>query len=180
MIVAAGNQTGRVAVPDLANVLDLSENVGADSWMADGGTNLLAASRWKVLRNLAIAVVVLAVVGVGAFFLLGGKKEDTNQAVAPVPADAAVPVEDPKPKPDAGPSRDDILAISKFGFFSIDATAKTTIYVDNVRLGETPMKRAPLQPGPHKVRAVTKGKKPKEFEITVIGGRDTDEGMLEW
>ena len=61
-----------------------------------------------------------------------------------------------------------------------EASAKTTIYVDGRLLGETPMDRLPLLPGPHKVKAVTKGKKPKEFEITIIGGRDTDEGTITW
>jgi hypothetical protein len=30
------------------------------------------------------------------------------------------------------------------------------------------------------VKAVTKGKKPKEWTITIVGGRDTDEGMITW
>jgi hypothetical protein len=106
-----------------------------------------------------------------------------DESVAQVPADAAakrVYVPD-EAKPDAAEiSKEDIVAISKFGFFSINATVKTTIYVDNVRYGETPMQRLPLPPGPHKVKAVTKGKKPKEFMITVVGGRDTDEGTINW
>jgi len=184
MIVAsAGSNTSKVVLPDLANVLDLSDNVGADSWMADGGTDLLSSHRWKSLRNIGIALVVLGAVGVGAFMLINSKKGDDDKKVAvPVVSDAAVKRSgDDQPKPDADLiSRDDIVALSKFGFFSIDASAKTTVYVDNVRLGDTPMKRAPLQPGPHKVKVVTKGKKPKEFDITIIGGRDTDQGLITW
>jgi hypothetical protein len=100
-----------------------------------------------------------------------------------VPVDAAVKrtYVPENQRPDAQEiSKDDIVALSKFGFFSINASAKTTIYVDNVRYGETPMQRLPLPPGPHKVKAVTKGKKPKEFMITIIGGRDTDEGTINW
>ena len=85
------------------------------------------------------------------------------------------------PRPDAQEiSKDDIVALSKFGFFSITSTTKTTIYVDNVRYGETPMQRLPLPPGPHKVKAVTKGKKAREFMITIIGGRDTEQETIEW
>jgi serine/threonine protein kinase len=180
MIVQPG-QTGRVQVPDLANVLDLSENVGADSWMAEGGTDLLSSHRWKSLRNLVIILVALGAAGAGLFLLLTMKKGDERPLVAPPAADAAVPRVVQETPPDAAEiSREDIMAISKFGFFSIDATAKTTIYVDNVRYGETPMQRLPLPPGPHKVKAVTKGKKPKEWTITIMGGRDTDEGTITW
>jgi serine/threonine protein kinase len=179
IVQSAGNQTGKVAIPDLAAVLDLSENVGADSWMAEGGTNLLSSSRMQSLRNLVIGLVLIAAVGAGVFYLMSTQKDDTAKIATPVYEDAGVKV-DQTPIDAPAMSRDDIVAISKFGFFSIDASAKTTIYVDNVRLGETPMKRAPLQPGPHKVKAVTKGKKAKEFDITIIGGRDTDEGLITW
>ncbi len=178
MIVQSGSQTGKVAIPDLAAVLDLSEDVGADAWMADGGTNLLSSSRMKSLRNLVIMLVLVGL-GVAAYIVMNPDKgEPEPKVVAPV-MDASV--KEIEPPPDApGISRDDIVAISKFGFFSIDASAKTTVYVDNVRLGETPMKRAPLQPGPHRVKLVTKGKKPKELDITIIGGRDTDQGLISW
>jgi len=173
-------ETGKIELPNLENVLDLSANVGADAWMAEGGTDLLSSHRMKTLRNAAIAIVLIAAVVVGAVIVIGSS--DGN-AVAKAPPDAAVRrtyVPD-QPKPDAAEmSKDDIVAISKFGFFSINAPTKTTIYVDNVRYGETPMQRLPLSPGPHKVKAVTKGKKPKEWMITIIGGRDTDEGMIAW
>jgi serine/threonine protein kinase len=182
MIVHSGG-TGKVELPDLGNVLDLSENVGADSWMAEGGTDLLSSHRMKSLRNLLIALVGVAAVAAGVWFLIGRSGGDEQQPSVQVPADAAVKrvyVPD-EPKPDATEiSKDDIVALSKFGFFSINANAKTTIYVDNVRYGETPMQRLPLPPGPHKVKAVTKGKKAKEFMITIIGGRDTDEGTINW
>jgi serine/threonine protein kinase len=182
MIVHSGG-TGKIELPNLENVLDLSENVGADAWMAEGGTDLLSSHRMKSLRNLVVVLLGVAAVAVGIWYFLSRVGGDDNNATAQVPADAAVKrtyVPD-EPKPDAAEiSKDDIVALSKFGFFSINANAKTTIYVDNVRYGETPMQRLPLPPGPHKVKAVTKGKKPKEFMITIIGGRDTDEGTIEW
>lgn len=181
MIVHSGG-TGKVELPDLGNVLDLSANVGADAWMADGGTDLLSSHRLKTLRNLVLALLGLAAVAVGIWFL-NSRAVNDDTPVVQAPPDAAekrVYVPEP-PRPDAEEmSKDDIVALSKFGFFTIDANRKTTIYVDNVRYGETPMVRLPLTPGPHKVKAVTKGKKPKEFMITIIGGRDTDEGTIEW
>jgi serine/threonine protein kinase len=181
MIVHSGG-TGKIDIPDLGNVLDLSADVGADAWMVEGGTDLLSSHRLRTLRNLMIALVIAGAAVVGIWYFLSRMSSD-DESVAQVPADAAakrVYVPD-EAKPDAAEiSKEDIVAISKFGFFSINATVKTTIYVDNVRYGETPMQRLPLPPGPHKVKAVTKGKKPKEFMITVVGGRDTDEGTINW
>ena len=56
--------TGRIQVQviDLERVLDRSENVGADSWMADDGTNLLASHRWRscaLPRQLSSALQTL-------------------------------------------------------------------------------------------------------------------------
>jgi hypothetical protein len=181
MIVHSGG-TGKVELPDLSTVLDLSEDVGADQWMVEGGTDLLSGHRLRAMRNLFIAVIAVGAVIVGIWYLVS-RLGDDEEPVAHVRQDAAIKrkyVPD-EPKPDAQEiSKDDIVALSKFGFFSINANQKTTIYVDNVRYGETPMQRLPLPPGPHKVKAVTKGKKPKEFMITIIGGRDTDEGTIDW
>ncbi len=181
-MIVQQHQTGRVTLPDLENVLDLSENVGADAWMAEGGTDLLSSHRWKSLRNIFIAILAIAVLGVGIFmFTRATSKGEDTKVVTPAPADASVKRVAPVAPPDAEEiSKEDIVALSKFGFFTIDATAKTTIYVDNVRYGETPMKRLPLAPGPHKVKAVTKGKKAREFMITIIGGRDTEQDTIEW
>jgi hypothetical protein len=180
---STGSQTGKVALPDLANVLDLSEDVGADQWMAEGGTNLLASHRWKSLRNLILVLVGLGVVGVGVYMFFKMTAGDVNKkVVAAPPPDAAVMKKNTQPPPPDAPevNKNDIIALSKFGFFTIDASAKTTIYVDNVRYGETPMQRLPLTPGPHKVKAVAKGKKPREFMITIIGGRDTEQETIDW
>jgi len=182
MIVHSGG-TGKLELPDLGNVLDLSANVGADAWMAEGGTDLLSSHRLRSLRNLMIALVVIAGAAVGVWYLLTKLGNTEHAPVAQAPADAGVKrvyVPAPPPPDAEEMSKDDIVALSKFGFFSIDASHKTTIYVDNVRYGETPMQRLPLPPGPHKVKAVTKGKKAKEWVITIIGGRDTDEGTIKW
>jgi hypothetical protein len=115
------------------------------------------------------------------FFKMTSNSDDAKVVTAPPPDAAVVKKNVPPPPPDAPEvNKNDIIALSKFGFFTIDATAKTTIYVDNVRYGETPMQRLPLNPGPHKVKAVTKGKKAREFMITIIGGRDTEQETIDW
>ncbi|HEV7559440.1 MAG TPA: hypothetical protein VGO00_28385, partial [Kofleriaceae bacterium] len=77
-------------------------------------------------------------------------------------------------------SREDIVALSKFGFLSLTATATTTVYVDNTRIGDTPLRRLPLSPGPHTVKAMGPKGKVKTMKITIYGGRDTDEGTINW
>jgi serine/threonine protein kinase len=166
-------------------VLDLSTSVPVDTWMANPDTNLLRAHRWKSLRNVLIVMGVLAIVIVVAVLvvpMLGGdnkepvvvndKTPDAQPHVAPVDASTV--------KSDAN-DRDTIVALSKFGFFSITANAKTTIFIDGKNIGETPLTRLPLSPGPHKVKAIgPRGKKPKEFSITIYGGRDTEEDEIKW
>jgi len=77
-------------------------------------------------------------------------------------------------------SKDDILAISRFGYLTIKSNVKTTIYVDGKYIGETPMTRLPLPPGPKKIKAVGPKNKTKLINTTILGGQDTDEGTLIW
>ncbi|HEY1816479.1 MAG TPA: serine/threonine-protein kinase [Kofleriaceae bacterium] len=180
MIVGQG--TGKVSLPDLDQVLDLSANVGADSWMADDGTNLLAAHRWKSVRNSGIALAILAVVFIAIVFIVnsGGREEPVQHVAAP-PADASIrkPIVDDVPI-DAPDDHDTIVALSKYGFFSITATATSTVFVDDQRIGQTPLTRLPLKPGPHTVKVIGPKNKSKIIKVTIIGGRDEDEGTIEW
>ena len=166
-------------LPD--GVIDLSANVPVDSWMANPDTNLLRAHRMKSVLTVIAALVVLGALGVGAvLFLQGSDSEKTgDKIITPIPADAAVP------KPEAidastNMSKDDILAISRFGYLTIKANAKTTIFVDGKYIGETPMTRLPLPPGPKKIKAVGPKNKTKLINTTILGGQDTDEGTLIW
>jgi serine/threonine protein kinase len=181
MIVHPGSS--RVAMPP-PGVLDLSSSVQPDSWMIDPNTDLLRGHRLRSLRNAALAIVALAVMVVAIFFAtrLMDNPEDRRHAVLPPPPpDAAVPrAVDPPVDAAVGPSRDDIVALSRFGFFSISANARTQIYVDNNKIGDTPLTRIPLSPGPHKVKAIGPRGKVKMINIVIYGGRDTDEGTINW
>jgi len=179
--------TGKVQLVDLDAVLDLSADVGADSWMADDGTNLLAAHRWKSVRNALVALAIFAAAAVAIVLVvqfLGNRSSSSPKIVNTVPADAAIraPIHDIQLDAGDGMTQEqkDIVALSKFGFFSITSNAKTTIYVDDKMIGETPLTRLPLKPGPHTVKAVGPKGKSKIVKITIIGGRDTDEGSLDW
>ena len=183
MIVGAPG-TGKVQMVDLDQVLDLSADVGADSWMADDGTNLLAAHRWKSLRNTMIGLAVIGVL-IGAIVLvvqfLGSRATPKTQVLSAAPADAAVrqPIHDIPIDADTK-EHDDIIALSKFGFYSLTSNSKTTVFVDDKNIGETPLTRLPLKPGPHTVKAVGPKNKSKIIKITIIGGQDTDSGSIDW
>ena len=185
MIVAPGST--RVIAPQPrphgGQVIDLSGTMLPDSWMIDPNTDLLRGHRLRSIRNAAIAIAAIAVVSAIIWFVTSQVGESTNHNPAPVPMiDAPEPADAAEPPPDAstGPTRDDIYALSKYGFFSIAATARTQIYVDNNKIGETPLTRLPLQPGPHKIKAIGPRGKVKLITTTIYGGRDTDEGTITW
>jgi serine/threonine protein kinase len=176
--------TGKVQLVDLDQVLDLSADVGADAWMADGGTNLLAAHRWKSLRNAAIAIaiftaLIVAIVLVVQFLNSRAAQKTTAMAAAPLDASIRPTIKDIPVDADTK-EHDDIIALSKFGFYSLTSNSKTTVFVDDKNIGETPLTRLPLKPGPHVVKAVGPKNKTKIIKITIIGGQDTDSGSVDW
>ena len=178
MIVQPGSQG--IALPrPVADVPDLSGNMPADSWMLDAGTDLLRSHRLRTLRNTLIALILLGGIGAGGAYLLKSNKPAPAPVVVHVPADAA-PVKLVTTPPDADMSHDDIRALSKYGFLTLDANEHTTIYVDGKNIGDTPLKQLPLPPGPHTVKAVGPHNKTKTLKIAIIGGRDDNEGSITW
>ena len=163
-------------------VIDLSSTMLPDSWMIDPNTDLLRSHRLRSIRNAAIALGAVAAVTV-AVFLVTSRLGDASRSVVPPPPvieiDAAVP---DATDPDADPelTRDEIVKLSRFGFFSIAATARTQIYIDANKIGETPLTRFPLTPGPHRVKAIGPRGKVKQISITIYGGRDTVEDTITW
>jgi Protein kinase domain/PEGA domain len=183
MIVGAPG-TGKVQLVDLDAVLDLSSDVGADAWMADGGTNLLAAHRWKSIRNSLVAIAILAVVVLAIALVVqfmgkSSPRPADNNAMAPADAAIKLAIHD---LPDAAvdDGHDNIIALSKFGFYSLTSNAKTTVYVDDKNIGETPLTRLPLKPGPHTIKLVGPKGKTKILKIAITGGADTDSGSQDW
>jgi len=145
----------------------------------DISTDLLGARR----RGFAIKLVAGTILACGLAFAMYAMSSGKAKAVAP-PLDADDSSADYIPPPrDAGladANKDDIVALSKIGFFSIDADKPTEIFVDGTSRGFTPIDRIALSPGPHKVKAVGPRKKSKRFEITVYGGKDTAWGTIYW
>ncbi|HET9485691.1 MAG TPA: serine/threonine-protein kinase [Xanthomonadales bacterium] len=172
-------------VPALpAGVLDLSTNMPVDTWMANPDTDLLSGHRMKGIRNIFIVLLVLAAAGAGIFFLVN--RDSEGKAVAPPPAQDAgmktVAVDAKEVEIDAAGtmSQEDIIALSRYGFFSVTATSKTKIFVDDKLVGETPLTRVPLKPGIYKVKAVGPRGKSKEWKVSIFATKDTDEGTISW
>jgi hypothetical protein len=172
--------SGRATLPP-GRVIDLSGNMLPDSWMIDPSTDLLRSHRLRSIRNAAIAIGSITLIAVLVFVITSRMGDATSHTAmtTPPPIDAAVP-DAAEPDAPSGPSREDIIALSHYGFFSIAATAKTQIYIDNKAIGETPLTRLPLAPGPHKVKAIGPRGKIKTLNIIVLGGQDTDEGTINW
>jgi hypothetical protein len=164
-----------------AGVIDLSEKVSpVDTWMANPDTDLLRGHRMRGIRNVVIGIVILGALVAGGVFFLQRGSGDSNPVTTNVPPDAAVK-HLPVAAPDAGISKDDIYAISRFGYITITANQKTTIYVDGKNIGETPMTRLPLAPGPKKIKAIgPKKNQKKEFSTVILGGQDAEPIDIEW
>jgi hypothetical protein len=164
-----------------AGVIDLSEKVSpVDTWMANPDTDLLRGHRMRGIRNVVIGIVILGALVAGGVFFLQRGSSDSNTVTTSVPPDAGVK-KAPVAPPDAGISKDDIYAISRFGYITITSNQKTTIYVDGKNIGETPMTRLPLPPGPKKIKAIgPKKNQKKEFSTVILGGQDAEPIDIEW
>ncbi len=148
--------------------------------LGDPSTDLIKEWRKRRVRNVVIGGVVsgLVIAAVIAVIVVGGGVKSSQSVVQPPPAstDAAPAVVVP---PDAS-DRDSITALSKYGFYSVDASAKTQIFIDNQRVGEAPITRLPLGPGVHHVKAIGPKSKIKKFDISIYATEDTDSGTLQW
>jgi eukaryotic-like serine/threonine-protein kinase len=182
------SQSRMVAMPPAAmNVAPMAPvgptgQLTTDAVMStDLSTDLLGERRRGFVIKAAVGIG-LAIAAAVALFLAASGGDDKQAAAPPDAAVEEAPDVIVKPSGDAGVSKDDIIAISKFGYFSINADEPTVIFIDDKRIGDTPLTRLPLSPGPHKVKAVGPGKKPKvkKFDITIFGGKDTDWGTIDW
>jgi serine/threonine protein kinase len=155
---------------------------------AAGSLVTLEDPSFDLVRGYRRKNMVKTMVGVGALAVLAliviivaksGDDSTTSQVVAVAPIDAAPPA-DATPVPDARDHRRDIIDYARQGYLNLEASAKTTIYIDNKLVGETPLTRWPLKPGIHQIRAVGPKGKITKLEVTIHGGKDTDAPMITW
>jgi hypothetical protein len=66
------------------------------------------------------------------------------------------------------------------GSFTIGSKPFARIYIDGGYVGDTPLFRHVLKPGPHTVRAVLEDGRSKTFAIKVVAEQELNSGTLAW
>jgi eukaryotic-like serine/threonine-protein kinase len=149
---------------------------------ADDPSSLLRASRSKMIRNAIIALVVIAA-AIALVLVVTSSKKDTTPVIAAgsdtIDAAKATPPQ-VVDAPGNQISRDDIEAMSRYGYLTLDSEPKAKLFLNDKLVGETPFDRLPLPHGVYKAKAVTLNGKTKRFELIVHGGQDVKLDPLDW
>lgn len=152
----------------------------------DPSTDLLGEWRKKRVRTLyvaggvaALAVAAFVVFGLGGNGAAATGGGTTDAGVAALAADAAVaavPVDAAEPT-DA--SREAIIAENRYGYLTLTARSRFTVYVDGNRVVDDAFDQYPLRPGPHKIKVVGPRGKTERFEV-IIEAAKTETKHFDW
>ncbi|MBP9086184.1 MAG: serine/threonine protein kinase [Kofleriaceae bacterium] len=145
----------------------------------DDAAKLLGASRNRTMRNLAV-IAVVAAIAIAAVLVLNRSEQQQPIIENAIVVDAAPPPPPPIDAPKNQMSREDIAAMSRYGFLTMDSDPKAKLFLDDKLIGETPFKRFPLAPGNYKAKVVGAGGKKKLFDLTIYGGKDAELGAVNW
>lgn len=74
---------------------------------------------------------------------------------------------------------DDPAAVTS-GWYAIDSAPYATIFIDDRKIGDTPLDRIALPAGSHRVRAVLADGRQRTFAITIAPDQKTSQGTLRW
>jgi serine/threonine-protein kinase len=66
------------------------------------------------------------------------------------------------------------------GWYAIDSTPYATVFIDDRKIGDTPLDRIALPTGAHRVRAVLADGRQRTFSIDIAPDRKTSSGTLTW
>jgi serine/threonine-protein kinase len=77
------------------------------------------------------------------------------------------------------PGRDPAVATAT-GWYAIDSAPYATIFVDDRKIGDTPLDRIALPAGSHRVRAVLADGRQRTFAVTIAADQKTSQGTLRW
>jgi serine/threonine protein kinase len=150
-------------------------------------------------KRLIVPVILASFVsGVAVLYLTRGGNQDPKASEASVAAalDAGQPMASRnQPAPDATvslimsdaaptvemPEVEDAPKIDKRpAYLTIDSAPYATIFVDGKKLGVTPIFKAKLSPGTHKLRAVSATGAKKHMKLKLKPGRTKNLGRLRW
>jgi hypothetical protein len=120
------------------------------------------------------------------------RKPSTHPPAAPgsartddLPASDRAPAAGPSPpagspSPTGSTSPAGAPAPAASGWYAIDSNPYATIFVDDRKIGDTPLDRIPLSAGAHRVRAVLADGRQRSFAIDIAPDRKTSSGTLTW
>ena len=165
--------------------LSTTPDLAASRSFDELSTDFLRSSRRRSVAGILFGAVALAGIGMGVYYVTHSSSSGEQAASAPamIAIDASPPVTLDAGAPiDAdSSSRDNIVALSKYGFFSVAGPpGKNSVFIDNQRVGETPIVHLPLKPGIHKVRIVGPRGQSQHFDVTIFGAQNVDHGMITW
>jgi serine/threonine-protein kinase len=66
------------------------------------------------------------------------------------------------------------------GWYAVDSIPYATIFIDDRKIGDTPLDRIALPAGSHRVRAVLSDGRQRGFAIDIAADRKTSSGTLSW
>jgi hypothetical protein len=66
------------------------------------------------------------------------------------------------------------------GWYAVDSSPYATIFIDERKIGDTPLDRIALPAGSHRVRAVLADGRQRSFAIEIAADRKTSSGTLSW
>jgi hypothetical protein len=66
------------------------------------------------------------------------------------------------------------------GWYAIDSSPYATIFIDDHKIGDTPLDGVVLRAGSHRVRAVLSDGRQRTFSITIAAEQRTSQGTLRW
>ena len=167
------------------STLSTTPDLDASRSFDELSTDFLRSSRRRSVFGILFGIVALAGAGIGVYVLTHGSSSNEQAATTPsvIAIDAGTPMSlDAGAALDAdSSSRDNIVALSKYGFFSVAGPpGKNSVFIDNQRVGETPIVHLPLKPGVHKVRIVGPRGQSQHFDVTIFGAQNVDHGMITW
>ena len=66
------------------------------------------------------------------------------------------------------------------GWYAIDSSPYATVFIDDHKIGDTPLDGVVLGAGSHRVRAVLADGRQRTFSITIAPEQRTSQGTLRW
>jgi len=139
--------------------------------------------RWLIMAGVAATLVVLAFAlsrdcGESASPAVATSAPDAT-VIAVVPPDAHIKITMDAGVPDAAvPTKPEVD--KRPAYLTVDSSPYATIYVDGKKLGVTPIFKAKLKPGKHKLKAVSATGAKQTVRLKLKPGRTKNLGRLKW